>query len=61
MIPLVAGVLAGFDPDVMGSRVPTDLDLGKACAIMEELHRRSGQRHRPADELDYLERLLRRF
>ena len=48
-------------PDQFGPRVPADLDLGKARAIMEELHRRSGQRHRPAEELDYLQRLLRRF
>jgi hypothetical protein len=28
---------------------------------MEELYRRAGQRHRPTQELDYLDRLLRRF
>ena len=49
------------EADLFGPQVPTDLDLGKARAIMEELHRRAGQRHRPAEELDYLERLLRRF
>ncbi len=52
---------SGNNPNLVGESVPSDLDLGKARAIMEELHRRTGQRHRPADELDYLERLLRRF
>ncbi|MGH6914702.1 MAG: DUF4175 family protein, partial [Geminicoccales bacterium] len=47
--------------DLWGERVPTELDLGRARAIMEELYRRAGQRQRPADELDYLQRLLRRF
>jgi uncharacterized protein (TIGR02302 family) len=47
--------------DVYGERVPTDLDLGHARAIMEELQRRAAQRNRPVDELDYLQRLLRRF
>jgi hypothetical protein len=49
------------EADLFGPEVPDDLDLGKARSIMEELHRRAGQRSRPADELDYLERLLRRF
>ncbi len=47
--------------DVYGERVPTDLDLGHARAIMEELQRRASQRSRPSEELDYLQRLLRRF
>jgi hypothetical protein len=47
--------------DLWGERVPTELELGRARAIMEELYRRAGQRHRPVDELDYLQRLLRRF
>jgi hypothetical protein len=47
--------------DLWGERVPTELDLGRARAIMEELYRRAGQRHRPTEELDYLDRLLRRF
>jgi hypothetical protein len=49
------------EADLFGPEVPSDLDLGKARAIMEELHRRAGQRFRPSEELDYLERLLRRF
>jgi hypothetical protein len=47
--------------DLFGERVPTDLDLGHARAIMEELQRRASQRSRPSEELDYLQRLLRRF
>jgi hypothetical protein len=47
--------------DLYGARVPTDLDLGHARAIMEELQRRASQRNRPSEELDYLQRLLRRF
>jgi uncharacterized protein (TIGR02302 family) len=47
--------------DLYGERVPTDLDLGHARAIMEELQRRASQRSRPSEELDYLQRLLRRF
>ena len=47
--------------DLYGERVPTDLDLGHARAIMEELQRRASQQNRPTEELDYLRRLLRRF
>jgi uncharacterized protein (TIGR02302 family) len=47
--------------DLWGERVPTELDLGKARAILEELQRRASERQRPPDELDYLHRLLRRF
>ena len=47
--------------DLYGERVPTELELGKARASMEELHRRASQRQRPVEELDYLNRLLRRF
>ena len=47
--------------DLWGERIPTELDLGRARAILEELQRRARDRQRPADELDYLHRLLRRF
>jgi uncharacterized protein (TIGR02302 family) len=47
--------------DLWGERVPSELDLGRARAIMEELYRRASERGRPVEELDYLERLLRRF
>jgi hypothetical protein len=41
--------------------VPDKASLQKAREILDELHRRSGQRTRPEDELDYIDRLLRRF
>ncbi len=47
--------------DLWGERVPTELDLGKARSILEELQRRASERQRPSQELDYLQRLLRRF
>jgi uncharacterized protein (TIGR02302 family) len=47
--------------DLWGEKVPTELDLGKARSILEELQRRASDRQRPTEELDYLQRLLRRF
>ena len=47
--------------DLWGERVPTELELGTARAILDELYRRAGERHRPTPELEYLDRLLRRF
>jgi hypothetical protein len=47
--------------DLWGERVPTELDLGTARDILEELYRRAGQRQRPTLELEYLDRLLQRF
>ncbi|TVQ37062.1 MAG: TIGR02302 family protein [Geminicoccaceae bacterium] len=44
-----------------GVEVPDAPDLGTARDVLRELHRRSGERDRPALELDYFERLLRRF
>jgi len=41
--------------------VPNASDLQRARRILEELRRRSGQRSRPVFELEYIERLLRRF
>ena len=35
--------------DLWGERMPTELDLGKARAILEELQRRASERQRPAD------------
>jgi len=42
-------------------RVPTEREIQRAREILEELRRRAGERDRPEIELDYLERLLRRF
>ncbi len=42
-------------------KIPEERDLQRARRILEELRRRSAERHRPEQELDYLERLLPRF
>ncbi|MDA1133243.1 MAG: DUF4175 family protein, partial [Proteobacteria bacterium] len=42
-------------------RIPDIGDLQRAREILDELFRRAGERSRPILELDYLERLLRRF
>lgn len=51
---------SGFasDDDV---EVPDANQLRQAGEIIEELRRRAGERHRPRLELDYIERLLKRF
>ena len=42
-------------------QVPDEADLQRARDILEELFRRAGERTRPLFELDYIDRLLRRF
>jgi len=42
-------------------KVPDEIDMQRARAILEELRRRLAQPTRPPTELDYFERLLRRF
>jgi uncharacterized protein (TIGR02302 family) len=42
-------------------KVPDEADLQRARDILEELFRRAGERTRPLFELDYIDRLLRRF
>ena len=42
-------------------QVPNEADLQRARDILEELFRRAGERTRPLFELDYIDRLLRRF
>ncbi len=51
-----AGIDAGGDV-----KVPDKASLQKAREILDELRRRAGQRARPPPELDYIDRLLRRF
>ncbi len=41
--------------------IPGEVDLQRAREILNELRRRSGERGRPILELEYIERLLRRF
>ena len=51
-----AGIDTGDDV-----KVPDKASLQKAKEILDELHRRASQRTRPQPELDYIDRLLRRF
>jgi uncharacterized protein (TIGR02302 family) len=49
-------------PDAGNSvKVPDEIDMQRARMILEELRRRLAQPARPTMELDYFERLLRRF
>jgi len=42
-------------------RVPEEMELQRTREIQEELRRRAGERDRPQPELEYIDRLLRRF
>jgi len=49
-------------PDLGTSvKLPDEIDAQRAREILNELRRRLGERYRPELELEYLERLLRRF
>jgi hypothetical protein len=48
-------------PQTTGVKVPDESDLQRAREILDELRSRAGDRMRPPPELEYLERLLRRF
>ncbi|MGB6982484.1 MAG: DUF4175 family protein, partial [Methylocella sp.] len=50
-----AASLRGFDPS---ARFP---GAERARRVLEELRRRLGEPARPREEMDYLERLLRRY
>ena len=41
--------------------IPEEADLQRSREILDELHRRAGERQRPRVEQDYIDRLLRRF
>ena len=47
--------------DLGDVRIPDDNILQKSRQILDELRRRAGERSRPALELDYIDRLLKRF
>ncbi|PJK31147.1 TIGR02302 family protein [Minwuia thermotolerans] len=47
--------------DTSGDMVPDKGALQRSREILDELRKRSGQRHRSENELDYLDRLLRQF
>lgn len=49
----------GMNTEEVG--IPSQSDLQRARQILDELRRRSGQRHRPLEELDYIDRLMRQF
>jgi hypothetical protein len=51
---------ARFDPG-NSVKVPTERELQKSRDILDELRRRAGERDRPRQELDYIERLLKQF
>ncbi len=49
-------------PDLgTSTKVPGEIEVQRAREIMRELQRRLGDRSRPEIELDYIERLLKRF
>ncbi|PPC87355.1 MAG: TIGR02302 family protein, partial [Hyphomicrobium sp.] len=49
-------------PDLGTSvKVPNAIDAQRAREILDELRKRAGENLRPPTELDYIERLLRRF
>jgi len=43
------------------TKVPSEIEIQRARKILRELQQRLGDRARPLLELDYIERLLRRF
>ena len=56
------GRLPGVGADITGPvKIPDRMDILRAREILHELRRRSGERQRPKPELDYIERLLKRF
>jgi hypothetical protein len=74
MVPGSAGAGGGDNEDPFGRpqssrgpttgdavKVPDKSDIQKAREILQELQRRAAERGRPDSELEYIERLLRRF
>ena len=53
------GTFGGENTSDVG--IPDAGDLQRAREILDELRSRAGDRLRPEMELDYIERLLRRF
>ena len=43
------------------TRVPEEAELLRTRRLQEELRKRGGERERPAEELEYIDRLLKRF
>ncbi|MGQ0742132.1 MAG: TIGR02302 family protein [Alphaproteobacteria bacterium] len=57
----------GRESGILGSesggsvKVPQQSDLQRAREILQELRKRAAERNRPKEELDYIDRLLKRF
>lgn len=56
-----ANGLAGNPLMPSGVQIPDEFDIQETQRIQNELRRRSGERRRPEQELDYIRRLLNRF
>jgi len=56
-----AGGALGGNVDDGATKVPGRMERRQAHEILRELRRRAGERTRPLDERDYIERLLKRF
>jgi uncharacterized protein (TIGR02302 family) len=59
--PLGRALPGAGQMDTGDVKVPDKSDLQRAREILEELRRRAGENARPRFELDYLDRLLKRF
>lgn len=53
--------LTGSNENGNDTRVPDEAEQLRTRRIQEELRRREAEKQRPAEELDYIERLLKRF
>lgn len=51
----------GVNSSRTGVEIPDEGDIVRTREILQELRRRRGERQRPANELDYIDRLLRQF
>ena len=52
---------SGSREAIEGVQIPDQMDLQRAREILQELRKRRGDRSRSLDELQYIDRLLRRF
>jgi len=59
--PLGRPLPNGGPDDGLSVKVPAERDMQRAREILQELRRRASDRQRPGLELDYIERLLKRF
>jgi uncharacterized protein (TIGR02302 family) len=59
--PLGRSLPGAGQMDTGDVKVPDKSDLQRAREILDELRRRAGENNRPRYELDYLDRLLKRF